>query len=67
MRNFVFGVVVTVVALVAGGLGLALLGFLPTNANTAPPRLERQIAIECAGRLHGAPCSARERSRAADR
>jgi mono/diheme cytochrome c family protein len=45
MRNFVFGVIVTVVVLVAGGLGLALLGFLPTNANTAPPRLERQIAM----------------------
>jgi mono/diheme cytochrome c family protein len=45
MRKFVLGVIVTIVVLLVGGLGLALLGFLPTNANSSPPRLERQIAM----------------------
>ena len=45
MRNFIYGVIVTVLALVIGGAGFALLGLMPTNANTAPPRLERQIAM----------------------
>jgi thiosulfate dehydrogenase len=45
MRNFIFGVVVTILVLAIGGAGLALLGFIPTNANTAPPKMERQIAM----------------------
>lgn len=45
MRNFIFGIVITIVVLAIGGLGLALLGFLPTNANTAPPQMERRIAV----------------------
>jgi len=45
MRNFILGIVITVVALLIGGLGVALLGFVPTNANTAPPKLEKQIAM----------------------
>jgi len=44
MRNFILGVVVTVLVLVLGGLGLAMLGFIPTNANVSPPRLEKRIA-----------------------
>ena len=45
MRNFILGIVLTVVALLLGGIGLALLGSLPTRANTPPPKLERQIAM----------------------
>ena len=44
MRNFIFGVVVTILALAIGGTGLALLGFIPTNANATPPKMEQQIA-----------------------
>lgn len=45
MRNFIFGVVVTILVLAIGGTGLALLGFIPTNANTTPPKIEQQIAM----------------------
>ena len=45
MRSFIFGVVVTILVLAIGGAGLALLGFIPTNANSAPPKMERQIAM----------------------
>jgi thiosulfate dehydrogenase len=45
MRNFILGVVITIVALLIGGLGLALLGFLPTRANTDAPELERRVAM----------------------
>lgn len=44
MRNFILGMVVAIVALLIGGLGLALLGFLPTRANSAPPEMEIHIA-----------------------
>jgi len=44
MRNFLLGVIVTVLIIIVGGAGLALLGFLPTNANADPPRWERHIA-----------------------
>ena len=45
MRNLIFGVVVTLLVLAMGGAGLALLGFIPTNANSAPPKMEQQIAM----------------------
>ena len=45
MRNFILGVVITIVVLAIGGTGLALLGFIPTNANTSPPEMERHIAM----------------------
>ena len=45
MRTFILGVVITVAVLMIGGLGIALLGFVPTNANTTPPRFEMQIAM----------------------
>jgi len=45
MRNFILGIVVTILVLLIGGLGLALLGFLPTRANSAPPAMEVQIAM----------------------
>jgi mono/diheme cytochrome c family protein len=45
MRNFVFGVVVTILVLLIAGLGLALLGFLPTRANRSPGKMENHIAM----------------------
>jgi mono/diheme cytochrome c family protein len=45
MLKFVVGVVITLLVLVFGGLGLALLGFLPTRANQAPPEFEKHIAM----------------------
>jgi thiosulfate dehydrogenase len=45
MRNFILGIVVSIVVLLIGGLGFALLGFMPTNANAGPPKWERQIAM----------------------
>src|SRR5262249_11535019 len=45
MKRFIWGVIFTILVLVVGGLGLALLGFLPTNANTTPPRMEQQLAM----------------------
>jgi thiosulfate dehydrogenase len=57
MRNFILGVLVTLAVLVLGGLGLALLGFMPTNANTAPSQFERHIAMSAvdASTDHRAP------------
>ncbi len=45
MRNFFLGVLVTLAVLILGGLGFALLGFIPTNANTAPPKFEQHLAM----------------------
>jgi thiosulfate dehydrogenase len=45
MRNFVLGIVVTILVIICGGLALAFLGYLPTNANVAPPHWERYIAM----------------------
>jgi len=45
MRNFILGIVITVLVLLIGGLGLALLGFLRTRANVPPPEMERHIAM----------------------
>jgi mono/diheme cytochrome c family protein len=45
MRNFIIGVIVTLLLLVVVGLIIALLGFVPTNADSAPPRMERRIAM----------------------
>lgn len=45
MRGFILGVLVTLAVLVLGGLGLALLGFFPLNANSSPPSLERHVAM----------------------
>lgn len=45
MRNFILGIVITIVVLLIGGSGLALLGFLPTRANTPPPEWERHFAM----------------------
>ena len=45
MRNFVLGIVVTILILLIGGVGLALLGFLPTRANSTPPQMEVHFAM----------------------
>ncbi len=44
MRNFIFGIVVTILVLVIVGAGAVLLGFLPTRAGATPPKMEQQIA-----------------------
>jgi len=44
MRKFILGVTTTAAVLVLGGLGFATFGFFPTEANTAPPRLEQRVA-----------------------
>jgi mono/diheme cytochrome c family protein len=45
MRGFILGIFITILVLLIGSLGLALLGFLPTRANSAPPEMERHIAM----------------------
>lgn len=45
MRNFILGIVVAILVLLLGGLGLALLGFLPTRADRAPTMMESRIAM----------------------
>ena len=45
MRKFVLGVIVTLLILILGGLGFAMLGFFPTRANVEPPHLEARIAM----------------------
>jgi thiosulfate dehydrogenase len=45
MRNFILGIVLTILVLLIGGLGLALLGFLPTRANSIPSETESRVAM----------------------
>ena len=45
MGKFTLGVVVTLLVLILGGLGFALLGFMPTAANVEPPHFERHLAM----------------------
>jgi thiosulfate dehydrogenase len=45
MRSFILGVVITLAVLIIGGLGAALLGFIPANANATPPKVEEHIAM----------------------
>lgn len=42
--KFFLGVIVTLLVLAVGGAGFALLGFMPTNANVEPPRIETRLA-----------------------
>jgi mono/diheme cytochrome c family protein len=44
MRNLILGVIITLLALIVGGLVFAMRGFMPTNADSTPPRLEYRIA-----------------------
>jgi mono/diheme cytochrome c family protein len=45
MRNFILGVVITLLVLILGGLAVAYLGYFPTNADATPPRYEQHIAM----------------------
>ncbi len=45
MRKFLLGVIVTLSVLILGVLGCAMLGFFPTQANIAPPHIERRLAM----------------------
>jgi len=45
MGKFILGVIVTLLVLVLGGLGFAMLGFFPTAANVEPPHMERRFAM----------------------
>src|SRR6266851_4867186 len=45
MRNFVLGIVVTIVLIVVGGLVIAQFGLMPTNADATPPAFEQHIAM----------------------
>ncbi|HXY00040.1 MAG TPA: cytochrome c [Candidatus Limnocylindrales bacterium] len=44
MGKFLLGIIVTLLALILGGLGFVMLGFFPTAANVTPPRLEHRLA-----------------------
>ena len=44
MRNFILGIVVTVLVLLIGGLGLAVGSSADVGAHTAPPPMEVHIA-----------------------
>jgi len=48
MGKFLLGVIVTLLVLILGGLGLALLGFFPTAANVEPPHWEYRLAMSTA-------------------
>lgn len=45
MRNFVLGILFAIAVLLLTGIGLALLGFLPTRANTSPSKMESRLAM----------------------
>lgn len=44
MRNFVLGVIVTLLVLIGGGLAFLFLGFMPTSADADPSPMESRIA-----------------------
>ena len=45
MRNFILGIIVTLLVLGLFGLAEATLGLVRTNADATPPRLERRVAM----------------------
>lgn len=45
MGKFLLGVGVTILILILGGLGFAMLGLFPTHANVEPSRFERHLAM----------------------
>ncbi len=45
MGKFLLGVIVTLLVLILGGLGFAMLGFFPTAANKEPASWERHFAM----------------------
>jgi mono/diheme cytochrome c family protein len=44
MRKFILGIIATLMVLALGGLAVANLGLMPTNADATPPRFERRVA-----------------------
>jgi mono/diheme cytochrome c family protein len=48
MSKFLLGVIVTLLVIILGGLGFALLGFFPTTANVEPPHWEQHLAMSAA-------------------
>ncbi|MGA3089215.1 MAG: cytochrome c [Terriglobales bacterium] len=44
MRNFIIGIVATLLPLGLAGLVIAGLGLLPTSADSSPPAMERRVA-----------------------
>jgi len=45
MGKFFLGVIITLLVLFLGGLGYAMLGFVPTTANVEPAHLESHLAM----------------------
>jgi|SRR5579859_5750522 len=45
MGQFLMGIIVAVLILILAALGIAMLGFFPTNANVEPSSLERHLAM----------------------
>ena len=45
MRNFILGIIVTLVVLALGGLAFLSFGLMPTNADATPPNIETHIAM----------------------
>jgi mono/diheme cytochrome c family protein len=45
MRNFLLGIVVTLILIAFGSVSLALLGLFPSHADASPTALERRIAM----------------------
>ena len=46
MRNFILGIIVTIVLFVLTGLVIAQFGLMPTNADATPPEFEHKIAMK---------------------
>jgi mono/diheme cytochrome c family protein len=44
VRNFILGIIITIVVLIVGALAFALLGFVPTSSDATPPAWETKIA-----------------------
>jgi mono/diheme cytochrome c family protein len=45
MRNFILGIIVTIVVILLAGLLTAHFGLMPTNADATPPAFEQNIAM----------------------
>ena len=63
MRNFILGIIVTIVLIVAVGLVFVDYGLLPTTADVTPPEFEQNLAMSAHGCLHGAARPADRRIR----
>jgi len=46
MRNFIVGILFTLVVAIVLGLVITMTGMLPTNADATPPKIEAKIAAE---------------------